>query len=78
MDLNESRLISEQHQRLEELNRHKKCNTYFIQERNVVFWFVICMFPFLVLAFVEMFLNTDKYIPVFSIQACCKCSNEEY
>jgi hypothetical protein len=71
-ELNESQVISEQHNRIEDYNRKRKCQTYFIHERNIVFWFFISMLPFLIFAITELFyVNSDKFIPTFCIKACC-------
>jgi hypothetical protein len=60
--------MNEKDRRLKEIQRNKKCRTYFIQERNVIKWFSILMLPFGLLAFVEPFLILfDVYIPFFSI-----------
>ena len=64
----ESHLTQNLKRRIKEMQRRKKCRTYFIQERNVIKWFIIFCIPFALLAFAEPFLTlVDVYIPFFSI-----------
>ena len=79
-ELNPETLINEQNKRIQITERRQRCKTYFISERNVIFWFFIVMIPFAILAVVSPFLHfINRTIPSLMMQQCCEsCDQQEY
>jgi hypothetical protein len=77
--LSASVLMTEKDRRIASYRRRKKCKTYFIQEQNVILWFVVAMVPFLFLAIAEPFFHFAQLnLPVFAMQQCYNVSQAVY
>jgi hypothetical protein len=64
---------------MEKIRKQKKWRTYFVEEKNLIFWLSLTLAPFFVLCLLQPFFpSINRFVPYFSIQQCCQCSSTVY